>query len=209
MGMVSYLLTSFECDLYPSRASPSCSSFGSRHALQGCRRTYCVPCPNVHRNFGRRPRALLHPPCSVLGFLLHCRMSSTILGPIPKKLSSVVSSKSDPMSLCPPLSEIHEAMWLLVQREVPFIELKPDRHFSLNAKQFVESSWQWCSVLWTLHTMSTLCWMHPTWNTWPHDPNWNAPLGPKGSKHTWHQQPDSIHLAISPGWTNSFSLSIK
>ena len=41
--------------------------------------------------------------------------------------------------------------------------------------------------------------MHPTWNTWPHDPNWNAPSGPKGSKHTWHQQPDFIHLAISLG----------
>ena len=37
----------------------------------------------------------------------------------------------------PTLSEIHEAMWLLVLRKVPFIELKSDRHFSLNAKQFV------------------------------------------------------------------------
>ena len=38
---------------------------------------------------------------------------------------------------------------------------------------------------------------------------WNAPLGPKGSKHTLHQQSDSMHLAIFPGWTNSFSLAIK
>jgi hypothetical protein len=51
------------------------------------------------------------------------------------------------------LYEIHEAMWLLVQKEVPFIELILDRHLSLNAKQFVESSWQWCSALWILHTM--------------------------------------------------------
>jgi hypothetical protein len=41
----------------------------------------------------------------------------------------------------------------LVQREVPFFEFILSRHFSLKAKQFVESSWQRCSALWTLHTM--------------------------------------------------------
>jgi hypothetical protein len=45
-----------------------------------------------------------------------------------------------PCHFVPPLSEIHEAMWLLLQREVPFNELILDRHFSLNAKKFVESS---------------------------------------------------------------------
>jgi hypothetical protein len=68
-------------------------------------------------------------------------------------LSSVVFSMPILILLVLPLSEIHEAMWFLVKRKVPSIEFVSNGYFSLKAKQFIESSWQQCSTLWTLLTM--------------------------------------------------------
>jgi hypothetical protein len=94
---------------------------------------------------------ILHASCLDFYFIVRCHPRHWI--PFQRSYHLWSLQCPIPCHFVPPLSEIHEAMWLLVQREVPFIELKPNRHFSLNAKQFVESLWQRCSVLWTLHTM--------------------------------------------------------
>jgi hypothetical protein len=94
---------------------------------------------------------ILHASCSDFYFIVECHLRHWV--PFQRNYHLWSLQCLIPYHFVPPLSKIHEAMWLLVQREVPFIELIADRHFSLKAKQFVESSWQWCSALWTLHTM--------------------------------------------------------
>ena len=75
---------------------------------------------------------ILHALCSDFYFIVGCHPQHWV----PFQISYHLWPLQCPIlgHFVPPLSEIHEAMWLLVQREVPFIELKLDRHFSLNAK---------------------------------------------------------------------------
>jgi hypothetical protein len=75
---------------------------------------------------------ILHAPCPDFYFIVGCHPRHWV--PFQRSYHLWSLQCPIPCHFVPPLSEIHEAMWLLVQREVPFIELKPNRHFSPNAK---------------------------------------------------------------------------
>jgi hypothetical protein len=75
---------------------------------------------------------ILHAPCPDFYFIVRCHPRHSV--PFQRSYHLWSLQCPIPCHFVSPLSEIHEAMRLLVQREVPFIELKPDRHFSLNAK---------------------------------------------------------------------------
>jgi hypothetical protein len=75
---------------------------------------------------------ILHASCPDFYFIVGCHPRHWV--PFQRSYHLWSLQCPIPCHFVSPLSEIHEAMRLLVQREVSFIELKPDRHFSLNAK---------------------------------------------------------------------------
>ena len=75
---------------------------------------------------------IFHAPCLDFYFIVGCHPQHWI--PFQRNYHLWPLQCPIPCHFVPPLSEIHEAMWLLVQKEVPFIELKLDRHFSLNVE---------------------------------------------------------------------------
>jgi hypothetical protein len=75
---------------------------------------------------------ILHAPCSAFYFIVGCHPRHWV--PFQRSYHLWSLQCPIPCYFVPLLSEIHEAIWHLLQREVPFIELKPDRHFNLNAK---------------------------------------------------------------------------